>query len=71
MEMERALLARFKLGIEDRQHWPADDPGLNERARIDPDHRGAVEKRIEVVTFCLDGNRIRSAGRPDDGRTEV
>src|SRR5581483_8592841 len=48
-EVEDAALGRGELRDRDRVHGLADDPGLDHRARVDPEDDGAVVDRVEVV----------------------
>ena len=69
-EVERPGLGVAELVGEDRVHRPADDRRLDLRARVDPDDRGAVVDRVEVVLPRLArraGTR-RARGQIDDLR---
>src|SRR5262245_47849870 len=48
-EMERSFLTGAEFRRQNRQHRSLRDAGLDERARIQTDNRGAVIQRIEVI----------------------
>ena len=70
LEVERPLLGLAELVVEDRVHRPADDRALDLRARVDPDHRGGVVDRVEVVLPRRGLERLLAELRPD-GRLRV
>src|SRR5581483_2424994 len=66
VEVERALLRPREGGIGDGEDGLADDPGLDQAARVDPDDAGAVGERVEVARPRLAGVRLLPFPRPDD-----
>ena len=64
--MQRALLGLVEGGIEEREHAPPDDRGLDHHARVDADDRTGVGQRVEEVRPGLARVGLRPTGWPDD-----
>src|SRR6185369_950827 len=69
LEMERPFLCRLEFRRKNCQHAASDDRAFDLRRRINPDHGGAVDDRVEVVASALGIARRRASQWPDNGRT--
>jgi hypothetical protein len=64
-EVERPQLRPAELLGQDRVHGPVDDRGFYLGTRVDPDDRGRVVDRVEVVAAGLLVQRLFAEVRPD------
>jgi hypothetical protein len=65
VEVQRSSLGVPELVGEQRVDGPADNGSLDLRGGVDPDHRGRVVERVEVVSAARLVGRILAQPRPD------
>jgi hypothetical protein len=64
LQVQRAFLVVLRnLRLEDSEHGLPDDGRFDEGTGVDPDHRGAVVERVEVVLLRLGIDRVSTPER--------